>query len=79
MFLGEGQDAGADERQPFGLPTQNVPGLMRLTYAITYDSSQSRTLYGTVRLAQTDHSKMTLRKLIVGLGRAPEGSQLEVE
>ena len=63
----------------FELPTQSVPGLMRLTYAITYDSSQSRTLYGTVRLAQTDHSKMTLRKLIVGLGRAPEGSQLEVE
>lgn len=63
----------------FQLPTQNVPGLMRLTYAITYDSSQSRTLYGTVRLAQTDHSKMTLRKLIVGLGRAPEGKMVEVE
>ena len=56
-----------------------VPGVLRLCLAITYDSSQPRTLLGHVRLTQTDHAHMTLRRLIVGLGRAPEGSQLEVE
>ena len=65
--------------EPFSMPTENVPLKLRLTYAITYDSSQARTLYGNVRLVQTDHSHMTLRRLIVGLGRAPEGRQLEVE
>jgi hypothetical protein len=61
------------------MPTPEVPKKLRLTYAITYDSSQARTLYGRVRLVQTDHMHMTLRRLIVGLGRAPEGSQIEVE
>jgi len=63
----------------FTMPTTEVPQKLRLTYAITYDSSQARTLYGRVRLVQTDHAHMTLRRLIVGLGRAPEGQQLEVE
>ena len=72
-------DNGDVAGETFSLPTQDVPGLMRLTFAITYDSSQSRTLLGKVRLAQTDHAHMNLRRLIVGLGRAPEGSQLEVE
>ncbi len=61
------------------IPTIMVPSVLRLCFAITYDSSQARTLLGNVRLTQTDHTHMTLRRLIVGLGRAPEGSQLEVE
>ena len=72
-------DEGEVVGEQFSMPTAEVPIKLRLTYAITYDSSQARTLYGNVRLVQTDHYHMTLRRLIVGLGRAPEGSQLEVE
>ena len=72
-------DEGEVVGEQFSMPTAEVPMKLRLTYAITYDSSQARTLYGNVRLVQTDHYHMTLRRLIVGLGRAPEGCQLEVE
>jgi hypothetical protein len=65
--------------EPFSMVTAEVPQKLRLTHAITYDSSQARTLYGTVRLTQTSHPRMNLRRLIVGLGRAPLGEQLEVE
>jgi len=73
-----------DDRQAvvgeeFAVPTPEVPIKLRLCYAITYDSSQARTLVGNVRLAQTGHAHFSLRRLIVGLGRAPEGSQIEVE
>ena len=72
-------DEGTIVGEQFVMPTEEIPQKLRLTYAITYDSSQARTLYGHVRLVQTDHFHMTLRRLIVGLGRAPEGSQIEVE
>ena len=72
-------DEGDVVGEQFTMPTQDIGQSLRLTYAITYDSSQSRTLYGKVRLVQTNHKHMTLRRLIVGLGRAPSGSQLEVE
>ena len=72
-------DRGEAVGGPFSLPTADVPALLRLCHAITYDSSQARTLYGGVRLTQTSHPRMTLRRLIVGLGRAPEGAQIEVE
>ena len=49
-----------------------------LSHAITYDSSQARTIYGPLRLMQTDHKMMTLRRLIVGLGRAPDGALVQV-
>ncbi len=65
--------------ESFSLPTDDVPGKLRLTHAITYDSSQARTLYGNVRLTQTSHPRMNLRRLIVGLGRAPASEQMEVE
>lgn len=61
------------------LATSLVPSKMRLTYAITYDSAQGRTLFGGIRLTQTRHRHMTLRRLIVGLGRAPSGADVEVE
>ena len=59
--------------------TSLAPSKMRLTYAITYDSSQGRTIYNGIRLTQTKHRHMTLRRLIVGLGRAPSGADVEVE
>ena len=61
------------------LPTIEVPEKLRLTFATTIDSSQARTLHGTVRLTQTDHQHFSLRRLIVALGRVPHGSQIEVE
>ncbi len=71
----EGQIVG----EPFELLTSEAPAKMRLAHAMTVDSSQSRTMYGTVRLTQTSHPHMSLRRLIVALGRVPEGSQIEVE
>ena len=65
--------------EPFELKTEDVPKKLRLTYAITYDSSQARTLNGGVILTQTDHRHFTLRRLIVGLGRAPNGADVQVE
>ena len=50
-----------------------------LSHAITYDSSQARTIYGPLLLTQTSHRNMTLRRLIVGLGRSPSGEHVEVE
>ena len=71
----EGQEQGA----LFKIPLAQLASMFCLTYAITYDSSQARTLYGPVRLTQTDHKHMSLRRLIVGLGRAPDGADVEVE
>lgn len=66
-------------KEPFEMATKDVPRKLRLTYAITYDSAQARTLHGGVLLTQTDHQHFTLRRLIVGLGRAPLGSDVQVE
>ena len=44
---------------------------MRLPHAIAYFSSQARTIYSGLRLTQTSHKLFTMRRLIVGLGRAP--------
>ena len=63
----------------YTMPTKDLSAKMRLTFAITYDSSQSRTLHGGVRLTQILHPRMTLRRLITGLGRAPKGEDVEVE
>ena len=52
---------------------------MRLSYAITYFSSQARTINGPLRLAQTSHPNFTLRHLIVGLGRGPVSKDIQVE
>ena len=74
-----GSSSSSAKRETFTLPTSVVPYKMRLTHAITYDSAQSRTLRGGVRLTQTSSTRMTLRRLIVGLGRAPNGVEVEVE
>ena len=62
----------------FELTQEEVGEKLLLSHAITYDSSQARTIYGPLRLLQTDHKMMTLRRLIVGLGRAPDGAFVQV-
>ena len=64
--------------KPFELTQQAVGEKLLLSHAITYDSSQARTIYGPLRLLQTDHKMMTLRRLIVGLGRAPDGAFVQI-
>ena len=60
------------------MPEKEVVRDLRLQHAITYDSSQARTIYGPLRLEQTDHRHFSHRRLIVGLGRGPVGSQISV-
>ena len=56
----------------------DVSGNMLLTYAYTYHKSQARTIRGTLRLDETWHHFFTHRHLIVGLGRAPNGRDVQV-
>jgi hypothetical protein len=72
-------DAGEARGEPFALPVEEAARDLRLTHALCYYSSQARTIHGPLRLAQTEHPHFTLRHLIVGLGRAPSGSEVEVE
>ncbi len=65
--------------EPFELTFEELGQKLLLSHAITYDSSQARTIYGALRLTQTSHKHMTLRRLIVGLGRAPNGALVQVE
>ena len=65
--------------EPFTLTTKETAERMRLTYAITYFSSQARTIHSPLRLTDTGHVHYSLRHLIVGLGRAPEGNIVQVE
>ena len=58
---------------------QDVASKLRLTHAITYFSSQARTILGCLRLSETDSERFNIRCLIVGLGRAPNGWDVEVE
>ncbi len=72
-----------DEDEPLGtsfvLTIQELGSKMRLSHAITYFSSQARTIHGGLRLAQTSSKLFTLRHLIVGLGRGPVGADIQVE
>ena len=65
--------------EPFEVGRDVVAEKLHLTHALCYFSVQARTIRGPLRLAQTDHEHFTLRHLIVGLGRAPDGSCVEVE
>ena len=60
------------------MPEKEVVRDLRLQHAITYDSSQARTIYGPLRLEQTSHRHFSHRRLIVGLGRGPVGRQIMV-
>ena len=75
--------AVADDNREIGesfiMTPEDLGSKMRLSYAITYFSSQARTINGPLRLAQTSHPNFTLRHLIVGLGRGPVSSDIQVE
>ena len=64
---------------PFVIPAERAAQCLRLTHCLCYFSVQARTIKGPLRLAQTGHPYFTIRHLIVGCGRAPEGSVVEVE
>ena len=63
----------------FFLSKEEMGSKMRLSHAITYFSSQARTIHGPLRLSQTSNRRFTIRHLIVGLGRGPIGADIEVE
>ena len=75
--------AVADDNREVGesytMTPEDLGSEMRLFLAITYSSSQARTISGPLRLAQTSHPNFTLRHLIVGLGRGPVSSDIQVE
>ena len=75
--------AVADDNREIGesfiMTPEDLGSKVRLSYAITYFSIQARTINGPLRLAQTSHSNFTLRHLIVGLGRGPVSSDIQVE
>ena len=75
--------AVTDDNQEIGesfiMTPEDLGSKMRLSYAITYFSSQARIINGPLRLAQTSHKNFTLRHLIVGLGRGPLSSDIQVE
>ena len=72
-------DTNEELGKSFVLDTSEVPAKLRLSHAITIDSSQARTIYGNVFVTQTNHAHFSLRRLIVALGRVPDACQLEVE
>ena len=72
-------DEGTEIGASFVMDKRELGSKMRLTHAITYFSSQARTIVSGLRLAQTDSKLFTLRHLIVGLGRAPIGADVQVE
>ena len=78
MLLGIG-DKGEPRGEPFTLAVAEVAKSLRLTHAMCYYSTQARTIYGPMRLAQTSHRMFTLTQLIVGLGRGPCSDDIEVE
>ena len=75
--------AVADDNQEIGesfiMTPEDLGSKICLSYAITYFSSQARTINGLLRLAQTPSKNFTLRHLIVGLGRGPVSSDIQVE
>ena len=60
------------------MPNEDVSDNLLLSYAKTYHKTQGKTEYGTIRLAQTDAIHFSHRHLIVGIGRAPEGTNVQV-
>ena len=72
-------DDGARTATSFIVDKKELGSNFRLTHALTYFSAQARTIHGGVRLAQTSHKNFTLRHLVLGLGRAPRGCDVQVE
>ena len=65
--------------ETFTIDTARLASSLRLSHAICYFSCQARTITGGLRLSQTNHKYSTIRHLVVGLGRGPEGHCIEVE
>jgi len=61
------------------VPLADVTKLFRLTYALTIDSSQARTLMGQVLITETEHPHFSLRRCIVALGRSPLAKNIQVQ
>ena len=72
-------DDGARTSESFVVDKKELGSNFRLTHALTYFSAQARTIHGGVRLAQTSRKRFTLRHLVLGLGRAPRGCDVQVE
>ena len=60
------------------LTKDEIAHKLLLCYAYTYHKTQGRTIHGIIRLAETSSKNFTLRHLIVGLGRGPEGKNIQV-
>ena len=72
-------DDGVHTAASFIVDKKELGSNFRLTHALTYFSTQARTIHGGIRLAQTSHRNFTLRDLVLGLGRAPKGCDVQVE
>ena len=72
-------DDDAHTATSFIVDKKELGSNFRLTHALTYFSSQARTIHGGLRLAQTTNKNFTLRHLVLGLGRAPRGCDVQVE
>ena len=72
-------DHGVLSEIPIVVAAARAALCLRLTHAICYFSTQARTITGPLRLSQTTHVFFSIRHLIVGCGRAPEGSVVEIE
>ena len=72
-------DDGARTATSFIVNKKELGSNFRLTHALTYFSAQARTIHSSIRLAQTGHKNFTLRNLVLGLGRAPRGCDVQVE
>ena len=72
-------DDGVRTAASFIVDKKELGSNFRPTHALTYFSTQARTIHGGIRLAQTSHKKFTLRDLVLGLGRAPRGCDVQVE
>ena len=72
-------DDGAHTSESFIVEQKELGSNFRLTHTLTYFSAQARTIHGGVRLAQTSHRNFTVRYLVLGLGRAPQGCDVQVE
>ena len=80
MFeLRQVKDQGELVGDSFIMDKQDMGSKIRLTHAITYFSTQARTIVGGLRLVETSSRLFTLNYLIVGLGRAPVGADVQVE
>ena len=72
-------EKGQKYSETFPVKKDEVCTNLRLSYASTYDSIQSRTCYGHVKLCETEKSKFAVRKLIVGLVRVEVSAQISIE